>query len=111
MSADTAGIPHTVGLRTIAKKGKLERGIQRHSRKCNKGKSCCGSSCWTEQIEAVIHILGQQSRLPPPCQVRVEASDPGSWAASAMNAHLFWSMMEHGNMAEIIKQLTVPTVW
>lgn len=34
---DTAGIPHTDRLRTIAKKGKLEREIQRHRWKRNKG--------------------------------------------------------------------------
>lgn len=28
-----------------------------------------------------------------------------SWAVSVMMVQLFWSIMEHGNMAEIVKQL------
>lgn len=66
MPADAPGIP--VQQVFIAKKGKLEGGVQRHCRKQNKGRGFCGHIYQNEWIEAVSYIQ-QTHWLPLLCQV------------------------------------------
>lgn len=57
MPADAPGIP--VQQVFIAKKGKLEGGVQRHCRKQNKGRGFCGHIYQNEWIEAMFHIFNK----------------------------------------------------
>lgn len=68
MPIDTAGILHTGRLRTIAKKGNLERRIQRHRWKQQQRHLVEVATRLNRYKMCVLHVFSKQSEWPLPCQ-------------------------------------------